>query len=352
MAEAMTSREIVAATLDYTGPERVARSFSPSDFVGAHTTAPTYATEWQKASPHPSEVGFGKGAVQAGEAWTRIDEWGNVWRRIDSTSKGEVARGVLDSLDKIESYEFPDFSQAKDYTVVREQRAAHPDSWLIGGLPGFAFNIARKMRRFEQYLMDILLERERIALLHDRIDDVLETMIRNYAAAGVDAVMLVEDWGTQKQTLISPRLWREEFFPRFVRLCDVAHASGVKVFMHSCGQIQGIVPGLIEAGIDLLQFDQPDLHTIDLLAARQDEAREQGKRITFWCGIDIQITLQTRDRAIIEAKAREMLDRLWRGEGGFVAGYYSDNASIGLEPSWQDYASATFAEYGVRSRYR
>ena len=340
MAKTMTSREIVAATLDYTGPERVARSFSPSDFVSAHTTASTYATEWERVGAPASEV------------WTRIDEWGNVWRRIDPTSKGEVARGVLDDLDMIESYEFPDFSRPEDYLAVREQRAGHPDRWLIGGLPGFAFNIARKMRRFEQYLMDILLDRERIARLHDRIDDTLESMIRNYAAAGVDAVMFPEDWGTQKQTLISPRLWRQEFFPRFARLCDVAHESGIKVFMHSCGQIQGIVPGLIEAGIDLLQFDQPDLHTLDLLEARQKEARAQDKTITFWCPVDIQITLQTKDRATIEEKAREMLDRLWRGEGGFVAGYYGDNASIGLDPIWQDYASAAFVGYGVRSRYR
>ena len=347
MTEAMTSREIVAATLDYSGPERVARSFSPSDFASAHTTARTYATEWQLTRAKPSE-----GQSQLGEEWTRIDEWGNLWRRIDPTSKGEVARGVLDDLDQVESYEFPDFTQPADYLAVREKRAEFPDSWLIGGLPGFAFNIARKMRRFEQYLMDSILDRERIALLHDRIDDVLEAMIRNYAAAGVDAVMFPEDWGTQKQTLISPKLWRDEFFPRFARLCDVAHACGIKVFMHSCGQIEGIVPGLIEAGIDLLQFDQPDLHTIDLLAARQSEALAKGKRITFWCGVDIQMTLQTKDRTVIEAKALEMLDRLWRGEGGFVAGYYSDNASIGLDPSWQDYASAIFRDYGVRARYR
>jgi uroporphyrinogen decarboxylase len=345
MNETMTSREIVAATLDYGGPERVARSFSPSDFVSASMTSRTHATEWEKTSPRSGDIG-------TGETWERLDEWGNVWRRIDSTSKGEVARGVITNLDSIESYEFPDFGRAEDYDAVRERRATHPESWLIGGLPGFAFNIARKMRRLEQYLMDILLERERITLLHDRIDEVLETMIRNYADAGVDAVMFPEDWGTQKQTLISPRLWRDEFFPRFARLCDVAHACGIKVFMHSCGQIEGIVPGLIESGIDLLQFDQPDLHTIDLLAARQSEALAQGKRITFWCGVDIQMTLQTKDRAVIEAKALEMLDRLWRGEGGFVAGYYSDNPSIGLDPSWQDYASSTFLDYGVRSRYQ
>ncbi len=323
----MNSREIVRRTLDYTGPERVARSFGDSDFVSAGYTTATRATAWERAG---------------GNAWERIDDWGNVWRRVDDTSMGEVARGVLDDLGAIDRYVFPDFSQPRDYDAVREARRLHPDKWLIGGLPGFTFNIARKMRRLEQYLMDILIERDRLRPLHDRIDAMLADMIDNYAAAGADCVMFAEDWGTQNRTLMSPRTWSEEFRPRTTRLCDLAHRRGLKVFMHSCGQIEAIVPGLIEAGIDLLQFDQPDLHGLDTLAAHQARSR-----ITFWCPVDIQVALQTRDEAHIRAKAREMLDKLWRGRGGFVAGFYGDNASIGLDPKWQDIASDEFARYGV-----
>ena len=116
--------------------------------------------------------------------------------------------------------------------------------------------------------------------------------------------------------------------------------------MHSCGQIEPIVPGLIEAGIDLLQFDQPDLHGIDVLAGHQQNAH-----ITFWCPVDIQITLQNRDKTIIQDKAREMLDKLWHGQGGFIAGYYSDNPSIGLDPQWQQYACEAFTSSGKRVNY-
>ena len=328
----MNSREIVQRTLDYAGPERVARSFGEPDFVSGSHTAPNRSRDWIRAGGH---------------AWERIDEWGNLWRRVDDTSMGEVARGVLDSLDQVETYEFPDYSRPADYDAVRRLRAENPDRWLIGGLPGFAFNIARKMRRLEQYLEDILVERERIHRLHDRIDELLAVMIRNYAAAGADSVMFAEDWGTQNRTLIHPRLWQEEFQPRFKRLCGLAHSLGVKVFMHSCGQIEAIVPGLIDAGVDLLQFDQPDLHGIDCLASHQECGR-----ITYWCPVDIQATLQTRDEAVIRAKAREMLDKLWRSpdgrpRGGFVAGYYGDNASIGLDPKWQAAASDEFARRGV-----
>lgn len=328
----MTSREIVRRTLEYSDPERVARSFGDSDFCRAGCTAETHATDWEP-------VGGGR--------WERTDEWGNAWARIDPTSKGEVVKGVLDDISAIDEYEFPDYSHSVGYAGVCEGRTEFPDKWLIGSLPGFAFNIARKMRKLDQYLTDLILEKDRMHVLHDRIDAMLEDMIRNYASAGVDSVMFPEDWGTQSQTLISPDMWREEFFPRFEKLCGIAHGLGIHVFMHSCGRIEAIVPGLMEAGIDLLQFDQPDLHGIDALAAHQ----ERGK-ITFWCPVDIQKTLQLRDEQIIRDKVREMLDKLWRGRGGLIAGYYTDNASIGLDPKWQECACDEFIQSGIATRYK
>jgi hypothetical protein len=116
--------------------------------------------------------------------------------------------------------------------------------------------------------------------------------------------------------------------------------------MHSCGQIEAIVPGLMEAGISLLQFDQPALHGIDTLAQHQ-----QSGRITFWCPVDIQTTLQTQDEGTIKEAAREMLDKLWRGRGGFVAGYYGGNEAIGLDPKWQQYACDEFVKRGIAANY-
>ena len=274
------------------------------------------------------------------------DEWGNIWGRIDSTSKGEVVKGVLEDVEDYDTYEFPDFSNPRDYQTVVECKAQNPDKWIIGSIPGFTFNIARKLFRLENYFIKLMLDTEKIHKLHDRIDELLIDMIRNYAIAGVDSIMFPEDWGTQTQTLINPKLWYEEFFPRFQRLCGIAHEFGIKVFMHSCGAIGAIIPGLIDAGVDLLQFDQPTLHGIDNLASYQEKAK-----ITFWCPVDIQKTLQTRDEQKIRVEAKELLDKLWKGRGGFIAGYYSDNASIGLDPVWQQYACDEFIKKGRRENY-
>lgn len=324
----MTSREIVARTLAFEGPDRVARSFPPSDFVSASPVMHHPQGEWRRVD---------------GREWRRIDEWGNVWGRVDETSKGEIVQGALTDLDDVETFPLPDFSDPQAYEAAAEKFAAHADLWHVGGIHGFSFSVARKLRRMEQYLVDLLLDRERIAILHDRIDDQIEAQMAGMRQAGADSIMIAEDWGTQLAMLISPDLWREEFKPRFARLCASAHALGLKAFMHSCGRMTAIIPDLIEAGVDLLQFDQPALHGIDTLAAFQELGT-----ITFWCPVDIQTTLQTKDEATIRGEASKMLEKLWRGRGGFVAGFYGDEVSIGLEPRWQAAASDEFTAKGRR----
>jgi len=43
-----------------------------------------------------------------------------------------------------------------------------------------------------------------------------------------------------------------------------------------------------------------------------------------------------------------MIELLWRGQGGFIAGFYQDTQSIGLGPRWQEIASDEFLKRGER----
>ena len=153
---------------------------------------------------------------------------------------------------------FPDFNNPESYVPVRRRRAEHPDKWLISGLPGFAFNIARKMRRLEQYLMNLLLKRDRIIQLHDRIDNLLENAIRNYADAGADAAMFPEDWGTQNGPMISVDLYRCHLRPIHQQFIDLATTYNVPAIVHSCGSSTWAYPDLIEMGVRVIDTLQPE----------------------------------------------------------------------------------------------
>ncbi|MFO8007749.1 MAG: uroporphyrinogen decarboxylase family protein [Candidatus Brocadiia bacterium] len=327
----MTSRELVCAALRFEGPARVPMSLPepyPHDFC------------WGGPGPDPEHPGTGWEEVGP-DRWQRTDEWGNTWARAEGFSKGEVARGAVEDWDQLDEIELPDYDLPERYEGARARYDENPEKFHIGGLPGFPFNVARKIRRLDNFLLDVLAEPDRAARLLEMVEQQLHHGIRRLAEAGGDCIMFPEDWGTQDRLLVRPDVWRRMFRPGFDRLCRTARECGVHVFMHSCGFIHEVMDDLVEAGIDLFQFDQPRIYGIRRLAD------EFGDRVTFWCPVDIQHTLQTRDPEAIERDAREMIELLGAGGGGFIAGYYGGNEAIGLDPKWQDIACRAFVRYGA-----
>jgi hypothetical protein len=194
--------------------------------------------------------------------------------------------------------------------------------------------------------MDLHLHRDHIETLHDRIDDVLLGMIENYGRIGADSIGFCEDWGTQLGLMIAPDMWREVFKPRFRKLCAAAAQHDLKVLMHSCGKMTDIIPDLVEVGVAALQFDQQKVHGIDTLA-------QYAGQVTYWCPVDIQAVLRTGDEAAIRGWARDLVENLWcGGKGGFIAGFYGDMPSIGVEPEWQNWACDEFVKAGAESQPR
>jgi hypothetical protein len=327
----MTSREIVQASLAFAGPPRIPYGMGggfPTDLrgVGRQGAPNSRAQPW----------------TNRGAYWEMLDEWGNVWRRLESITKGEVHHGVIeDGWNLLDSYELPKTDAADLY---QEARAAteqhHRQGFFVLGSVGWPFNIARYMRRMEVFLADVALEPERVRDLLQRITDLLEVEIYRLADCGVDGIKSGEDWGTQDRLLVSPRAFRDLFLPCFRQLCGAAHSRGLSVWFHSCGHVTEVLEDWAQAGINVCQFDQPELHGIDYLA------EHFGGRLHFWSPVDIQQTLQTRDPVGIEQAAREYVEKLGSFGGGFVAGYYGSNEAIGLDPKYQETASRAFMKYG------
>jgi len=323
----MTSREIIRAVLDFQGPPRVGMALPdpyPNDMVSARPQAP------------PVEPL----APVAGERRRWRDEWGSTWASLTDYDKGEVVAPAIADWSQLDAYRPPDLGRKEDHASAAAKFAADSEHFRISHLPGFTFNVARNIRRLDNYLCDLVLNRPDVLRLNEIVRSELLKAIDRAAEAGADAVMFPEDWGTQDRLMISPAMWREVFRPEFRALAGRARGRGLYVIMHSCGRMTDIIEDLIACGISCLQFDQPRLHGIASLAERF------GGRIAFWCPVDIQTTLQTRSRAAIRQEARLLVERLGGFGGGFIAGYYEANEAIGLTADVQDIACKAFVEFG------
>jgi uroporphyrinogen decarboxylase len=80
---------------------------------------------------------------------------------------------------------------------------------------------------------------------------LLETL---FAEAGrPDGAWFYEDMGFKERPFMSPAMYREIIQPAHAKTIAFCHSQGLPVIMHSCGFVEPLLPGMIEAGVDCLQ---------------------------------------------------------------------------------------------------
>jgi uroporphyrinogen decarboxylase len=322
----MTSREIIRRHLEFSAPERIGLNFGGGR-----------ANDLCEAGLDPSPV-WRERRWTEGRQEFYTDEWGNTWFRMAHMSRsGEIYRPALMEWDQLKEYRLPDLAAPERFHTARRTFAAEKERYRMGRLPGFPFAICRYLRKMESYFKDLVLERERVDELHERVTALLEDMIVQYAQAGADGIFFCEDWGTQERLLVSPVMWREIFKPLFRRLCAAAHERGLHMLMHSCGNVRDILGDLAEVGVNCMQFDQPELYGLEPLAARLQELK-----LCLFAPVDVQQVLPRGDRARIVAEARRMAELFGGGRGGFIAKDYPDLKDIGVRPEWDQWAYEAF----------
>ncbi len=132
-----------------------------------------------------------------------------------------------------------------------------------------------------------------------------------------DAAFLFNDMGYRGGLLFSPRIYREVFQPADRRMFDFFHSQGMKVILHSCGNVKALIPDLLDIGLDCLQPLEVKAG-MDLVELK----REYGKDLAFMGGIDVRV-MSAPDPAAVE---REIATKLTLAKvgGGYI--YHSDHS--------------------------
>ena len=322
----LSPREVIVQNMEFRCEERIGLNFSGGRLDDMTGAGPDH--------------GFEPKVWQDDRYEYKTDIWGNVWHRILGKSQGgEVFKPVLETWDALDDLKLPDLDNPAYYEPARKLAASGTDKFRVGGMAGWPFATCRYMRKMEIYFVDLIAERERIDILHDRVTSLYERVIDRYGEAGMDGIMFCEDLGIQDRTLMSPAMWRDIFRPLYERLTSRAHRYGIKVIQHSCGYNWALVDDLCEAGIDCLQFDQPAVYDGPALAAK---LRRHGVGLFAPC--DIQKVLPTGDRALIERETERLVETF---RGGFIAKNYGDLPGIGVQPEWDQWAYETFLRAGA-----
>ena len=323
----MTSKEIIKRLINHDEPPRIGFGFKDhTDFVGVancrQINMPNDPYDaWGDHADLKALTGF------SGEV--RRDFYGNIYGRFNGKTKGECIRGAIDDWDDY-SYPTIEFDPAFREELLAKDLANHEKFVLTTGRAIFSRH--RDARLMANALMDTIEYPDEVMSFIDGLVEQEIAIIKNIAGCGIDGWIIYDDLGMQTTTFMSPSTFREIYKPAYKKLADAVHEAGMAMFLHSCGYNYGLMEDLIDAGIDVFQFDQPDAYPSEVLAS------EFASRAVFYSPVDIQKVLPTGDREFIERRALEMCELFRKAGGGWIAKDYGSYSDIGIEKEWAHWA--------------
>ncbi|MEG0914018.1 MAG: uroporphyrinogen decarboxylase family protein [Oscillospiraceae bacterium] len=196
----------------------------------------------------PLEPGEGGGKDMFGLDWVFVPVAGG-----SMVKPGNPAMTDANDWEKV--VKFPNIDEY-DWETSAKQNAKFIENcdkvisvWFMTGL----FERLISFMDFEGAAMALVDEDQKDAVhaFMDRLcvlyDGFVEKFQKYYHA---DVLYFHDDWGSQRSPFFSLDLCREMLVPYLKRVSDSCHKRGMKIELHSCGQVENLVPAMIEAGID------------------------------------------------------------------------------------------------------
>ena len=201
----------------------------------------------------------------------------------------------------------PQCQKYRDYAIMvgkmgRESQTLFIQLWYYRGL--------------EKILIDLIEWPEFVERLIGKIMEFRLQHIERMLAVvkgRADILQIADDYGTQNGLIMSVQLWKRFFAAHLKQIAGMAHAAGLKVFLHSDGGIRPLIPDLIDIGIDILNPIQPAAAGMDPSGLKRDF----GENLCFHGGIDTQRTLPFGTREEVIREVEERISVLGK-DGGYI----------------------------------
>lgn len=207
----MTSRELVRRTLEFASPPAVPRQIWILPWAEQHYPAAVAKLR----AEFPDDIVTAPALYRAplpivGNRYERgiyIDEWGCRFTNIHGGVIGIVKEPVVRGWDDLDHFRTPDATLAVDRGGVNGF-CRNTDRFVLAGTLVRPFERLTFIRTMEQALMDLAEQPPELFHLLGRIHNHYLREVEAWARTEVDAIVLMDDWGTQQRMMIAPDLWR------------------------------------------------------------------------------------------------------------------------------------------------
>lgn len=313
----MTARERVLATLRHEGPDVVPQQegFMDEELAAAfarrhYPPSGDWGTDALAAARFLDNhiIGAGSGGlrsvvVEREPDWRVVEyENGMRWRIHSGRRSGQWWReyfgypvrlqdGAADWA-ALERMPLPDPDDPTRYAgVAKRVRFLHAHGYCTQGtINGVFSGLWYFVLPFDDLLLTMAAEPAFVHAALDRFAGFNLRAAEHLLEEGVDGIHWVDDLGHNQAPFISPEYYRTFIFPWHQRIAALCHAYGAFAHMHSHGNINRLLPLMVEAGLDMINPMGPS-DGMELHALKQ----QYGDRLTLVGGISKYIGRMTHD---------------------------------------------------------
>lgn len=332
----MTGKERVRKAIQFKEPDRV-----PCWFLTADSDMTTDVGRTASRTFNPLCEQELRTRVPGFDGELTHNEWGNIRGQLQTDlSTSETVRSAFQDWSEFDDWRLPDIDAGYRYEEAGRKLEGRGGKYGLAWFGSFYFGTLYNIKKMDELLLDLGLHQERLQEFCARLEPVFFRCLERWKEAGADGVLFGNDLGLQDRLFMNPDTWREIFLPFHRNFYRKAHELGLDVLMHSCGYIRDIIPDLIDAGLDVLQFDQIRIYDLD------DLSRLCSGRICFFCPVDIQSVMPSGDKETIEREVATMIEKLGTTGGGFLGKDYPQWQAVGVKEEWAQWARDAFRRYG------
>ena len=163
-------------------------------------------------------------------------------------------------FEDIEAFPYPNVDGFTDDHMAEQVEKAHAAGLVTGCWIGHMYEVSWQIRDYESFLVDMVTRPEWTAYILDRLTERNIAHAKAAARAGVDFLRTGDDVANQNALMFSPDQWRTFMKPRWAKVYAAARAikPDIEIWYHSDGNIEAIIPELIEIGVTILNPVQPE----------------------------------------------------------------------------------------------
>lgn len=251
--------------------------------------------------------------------------------------------GLIDSLeawkalDKRPFFRLPTMAN-KVFTDI--QKEAGGRLFMFGLLSSGLFETTWQMMGFERFSVAIRREREFVVRVTRFLEDLICFSIEAMAEAGMPGFLYSDDLAFRSGPMLNPTVLKELYEDSYRRFTETAHALGMKVMIHSCGNTKSLLPWFADCGFDAVNPLEPTAG-VDLASAK----KAVGDRVCLVGNIDVTHILVDADKDEVFAAVKQAVADAGKG-GGYILAPAHDHSRMSVERMrWMVEAGRRYGNY-------